>query len=447
MTPERVDDPLLEVLRHLFPALSCSASGGRPAGARRGSANCGRDGHCRWPCAGQAWPAPGRGPANASAIWSAASPSVSPGRASPPARRSWRRAMMLLRQAARLFLIRQEHERLARQFDVLRSTARSSGVRAQAAGGDHRRKHRPAAGWPRRARSCCTTSATSASTLRRLAPWATDSGAVVFYATEGIIGKVAATLQGVRVADTARSFDFKPASRRTPASRPSSVDAVRAAGGTWPFGLTLIGVINASRRLFPDRPSKEGFSEGDLSLFGKVRRAGHGGDPAFPRVRGPAGAPCSSRSSTRSAPSWAARWNGGQLLQRALTCWRPSACPTPSCSWSAGRAEVQRQHPAEPGFHSARPWRDCCGGGRGTPAPGSSSGSRAPSTCSRQNPRSMTYLYAESGDALLFEDEHNRRVMETVSTSSPSPWRTTICSLDVSESNRRWPELDRRRTS
>ena len=104
-------------------------------------------------------------------------------------------------------------------------------------------------------------------TLAGWKSWSSQESAVVFSAHEGIIGRVVSTLQGVRVADTARDPDFKPSSdKRLPPIRTlmcvplvdRSSDPAR-----------LVGVINTSRREFAGRQWKGAFSEDDLRVFEK----------------------------------------------------------------------------------------------------------------------------------------------------------------------------------
>ncbi len=104
-------------------------------------------------------------------------------------------------------------------------------------------------------------------TLTGWKSWSSQESAVVFSAHEGIIGRVVSTLQGVRVADTARDPDFKPSSdKRLPPIRTlMCVPLVDRHSDP----ARLVGVINTSRREFADRPWKGAFSEDDLRVFEK----------------------------------------------------------------------------------------------------------------------------------------------------------------------------------
>ena len=97
--------------------------------------------------------------------------------------------------------------------------------------------------------------------------WESEEADVVFSQDEGIVGKVAARQEGVLVADTASSPDFKPNfnSSLPPITSMLCVPLMNRILGA----PRLIGVINASRRRFPDRLAREGFSETDLKLFEK----------------------------------------------------------------------------------------------------------------------------------------------------------------------------------
>lgn len=451
MNPERADDPLLEVLRHLFPA--CPAfrlraddpgrsapwecelrAGGRTLPlAPRGGRQAGRSG-------------PRMGEIRLGGLERGVTVILSgPGLPAGEAKLSADQAA-LLRQAVRLFLIRQGYERLARQFDVLceinreinsqselkplveiiaENTARlldADAVSVMLYDERHER-FRTFAGW----RS-----------------WTTDSGAVVFYATEGIIGKVAATLQGVRVADTARSPDFKPSAdtSQPPIKSMLCVPLVDLAG-TRPV---LIGVINASRRLFPDRPSKEGFSEEDLSLFEKFAvqvTAAIQRSRVFEETR--------RRTLQLQIVNQIGTILGSSLersdnFQRAMDLLARSFALSYAQLLIVGGEELKynvntRRNPdfIPPGLAGL-----LRRGKWNTRSRFVERESRAKYLFSLgQNPRSMTYLYVESGDALLFEDEHNRRVMETVLDQLSIALENYALFADVSESNRKMAELDR----
>jgi K+-sensing histidine kinase KdpD len=97
--------------------------------------------------------------------------------------------------------------------------------------------------------------------------WASQESAVVFSAHEGIIGRVVASRQGMRVADASRNPDFKPsADTRLPPIR--SLMCVPLMDRSHDPA-SLVGVINTSRRDFPDRKWKGAFSEEELRIFEK----------------------------------------------------------------------------------------------------------------------------------------------------------------------------------
>ena len=104
-------------------------------------------------------------------------------------------------------------------------------------------------------------------TLTGWKSWSSQESAVVFSAHEGIIGRVVSTLQGVRVADASRDPDFKPSSdtRLPPIRTLMCVPLVDRSSDP----ARLVGVINTSRREFPDRAWKGAFSENDLRVFEK----------------------------------------------------------------------------------------------------------------------------------------------------------------------------------
>jgi signal transduction histidine kinase len=449
MNPARPDDPLLDVLRHLFPAcpafrlrvddpgrsapavyelrpepaLPLSPRSGKPGRTGR------RTGHIRL-----------TGLERGVAV-TVSGPGL-PGRA---AELSADQAA-LLGGAVRLFLLRAGHARLERQFDVLceinreinsqselkplvesiaENTARlldADAVSVMLYDERHER-FQTFAGW----RS-----------------WAAESGAVVFYATEGIIGRVAATLQGVRVADTALSADFKPSAdpSQPPIKSMLCVPLVDLAGAQ----PRLIGVINASRRRFPDRPSKEGFSEQDLSLFEKFAiqvTAAIQRSRVFEETR--------RRTLQLQTVNQIGTILGSSLersdnFQRALDLLARSF----NLSWAqllvvAGK---ERQYnvnlrrnpdfvpPGLAGLLRSGKWNT-----RSRFVERESRGKYLFSL--GQSPSRTNYLYLESRDPLFFEDEHNRRVMETVLDQLAIALENFSLFADVSESNRKMAELDR----
>ncbi len=97
--------------------------------------------------------------------------------------------------------------------------------------------------------------------------WQSNEPAVIFSANEGIIGKVAKSHQGMLVTNPERHPDFKP---QASTSRPPIISMMCAPLMARMNGEEqLMGVINTSRRDFEERTSKQPFTESDLRLFEK----------------------------------------------------------------------------------------------------------------------------------------------------------------------------------
>lgn len=97
--------------------------------------------------------------------------------------------------------------------------------------------------------------------------WPSEESAVIFSANEGIIGQVAANGQGVLVNDPANTpgFIMRPSQDLPPIQSLMCVPLLAGTKGS----PRLVGVINSSRRNVPDRPDREAFSLKDLELFTK----------------------------------------------------------------------------------------------------------------------------------------------------------------------------------
>jgi signal transduction histidine kinase len=97
--------------------------------------------------------------------------------------------------------------------------------------------------------------------------WTSDEPAVVFSVNEGIVGKVAKTRRAMLVEDAHESPDFKPGadSKGPPIKSMMCVPLLSKAGD----GEKLLGVINTSRRTLKDNLEREAFSVQDIRLFEK----------------------------------------------------------------------------------------------------------------------------------------------------------------------------------